>query len=433
MVNFFKTGAGLENREGFVYMQGHSLAKIAEKYGTPLHVLSAQGLRENYSALQAALEKQEVAFHILYAMKANSHSEVLRILHGLGAGIDAVSVNEVLRAIRAGVPPEKIMFTGSWNSRNELETLLEKKIALNVDSLDDLQELVETTGKGKKFQMPETVSFRVNGEFGAGHSHHVITGGTDSQFGIWQDEIAEAYEKAKNAGAKKFGMHVHIGSGVLEPSEFIKAAKIVLELAGMVRKKCEIEFEFIDFGGGLGVPYKSEQEPLDLNAHFTQLCNLFKQKTKELDLGNPALVIEPGRFLVCDAEVMLGQVRATKSTPEKNFARTNLSFNDLARHAMYGSYHHVFIDGKAGLPENKKYTITGTICETGDRIATDRMLPEIKKGDLIIALNTGAYGYAMGSEYNSRARPPIVLIDEKKETLISRRGTIDDVLRHEVQ
>ncbi len=385
-------------------------------------------MRENYAKLKRAIEAQKVPFRILYAMKANSGTAVLKILKKEGAFIDAVSANEALRALGAGFPAEKIMFTGAWNSEQELETLLAKKITLNIDSLDDLDEVLAKTG-GKP---PGILSFRVNGDFGAGHSHHTITGGVDSQFGIWQDRIIGAYSKAKAAGVEKFGMHCHIGSGVLESGEFLKAANVILEFARRAREKLGIRFEFLDFGGGLGVPYKPEQMPLDLENHFSELCALFTGKVREFDLGNPVFAIEPGRFLVCDAEVMLATARSVKETPGKKFCRTDLAMNDLLRHAMYGSYHHILVDGKIGRPESQTYTVTGTICETGDRIATGRKLPKLQKGDLLAVLNTGAYGYSMGSEYNSRSRAPVVLIDGKKETLVSRRGGLKDLLRLEV-
>ena len=288
-------------------------------------------------------------------------------------------------------------------------------------TLDDLDEIIATG------RVPGALSFRLNGNFGAGHHSHTITGGSTCQFGIWQTQIVEAYARAKRAGVEKFGAHVHVGSGVLESKEFLKAAAIVLDMAGRMRRKTGIQFEFIDFGGGLGVPYRPEQSALDLENHFAKLCALFSRKVKQHDLGNPKMMVEPGRFLVCDAEIMLGQVRSAKQMDGKNYARTTISMNDLVRHAMYGSYHHVLVDGKAGKPGRKKYTVTGLICETGDRIATDRILPEMKKGDLVAVLNTGAYGYSMGSEYNSRPRPAMVMVDGSRKRLIARRQSFGEL------
>ena len=237
-----------------------------------------------------------------------------------------------------------------------------------------------------------------------------------------------AYEKAKKAGVKKFGIHMHIGSGILTVEPFVLATNRLLEIAKKVHDQAGLDFEFIDIGGGIGVPYKPEDRELDLNEFSDRVLSLFREKIKEYDLGEPVFCVEPGRYIVCDAGYLLTAVNTVKMTPFKKFVGVDAGFNTLLRPTMYGSYHPVVVANRLTSPEEETYDLAGPICESGDLLARDRRLPKIYEGDLLAILNAGAYGYSMSSQYNSRPRAAEVLVKNGKYSLIRERENFDSLL-----
>ncbi len=419
MVDFYKTG--LEARNGCLFIGTASVSELAQKFGTPLYAINERRIRENYRRLSAALSGKYPKVRIHYAIKANSNLNILEILNSEGAYIDAVSVNETLAAIEAGFAGEKILFTGTNVSDEELEALTANGIRVNVDSHSAFERLA-------KIKVPDFISFRINPEVGAGHHSHVITGGKDSKFGIWETDGVEAYRKAKKADVKRFGIHMHIGSNILHVKDFTVALAHFMDIAGKISKEVEVEFEFINIGGGLGVPYKPEAGELDLEQYCNEVLGLFWQKIKEHGLGEPYFCIEPGRYLVADAAVLLTRVNTLKRTPHKNFAGVDAGFNILVRPAMYDSYHHILVDGKSGERENETYDVVGPVCESGDFLAKGRMLPKLEEGDLLAVLTAGAYGYSMSSNYNLRPRAAEVLVNNGKYELVRERDTFEKML-----
>jgi diaminopimelate decarboxylase len=238
----------------------------------------------------------------------------------------------------------------------------------------------------------------------------------------------KAYETAKKAGVKRFGMHMHVGSGVLDVEPFVLALETLLTIAKKVHNQVGVEFEFINMGGGLGVPYKPEEKELDLTLFSDKVLALFKRKIDEYGLGEPFFCVEPGRYLVCDAGVLLTTVNTVKATPFKKFAGVDAGFNTLIRPTMYGSYHPVLVADKLGSLEEETYDVVGPICESGDTLARDRRLPRIEEGDLLAVLNAGAYGFSMSSQYNARPRAAEVLVKNGKCTLVRERETLEDLL-----
>lgn len=419
MADFYKTG--LENRAGRLYVGGASAAALADKFGTPLYVINELRVRENYRRLSAVLAEKYGKTRIHYAMKANSNMNVLIALNSEGAHIDAVSVNEVLAALGAGFAKEKILFTGTNVTDEELEALFAAGVRINIDSRSALERL----GKIGKLDF---ISARVNPETGAGHHSHVITGGPDSKFGIWESDALEFYRRAKALGAKSFGIHMHIGSNILDVGDFTHALTRFMDIVGGISKSAGITFEFIDIGGGLGVPYRLEKPELDLARYSEEVLGLFSRKCREHNLGEPYFCIEPGRFLVADAVVLLTRVNTLKQTPHKKFAGIDAGFNILVRPAMYDSYHHILVDGKLNADEAETYDVVGPICESGDYIARGRQLPKLAEGDLLAVLTAGAYGYSMSSNYNLRARAAEVLVRGGKYELVRERDSLKDIL-----
>jgi len=411
-----------ENRNGVLHVEGVSASKLAEEFDTPLYVISETRIRENFNHLRDALRQHYEKIRIYYATKANTSLSVLRILKSEGAYVDAVSPGEVYLALEAGFPPERLLFTGTSVRDDELRFLLDRKIGINIDSLSQLRRLL-------KIATPEFLSVRVNPEFGAGHHEHVITAGKESKFGIWENDVIKAYETAKEAGVERFGIQMHIGSGILEVEPVLIAARRLLEIASSVHKRVGIDFEFIDFGGGLGVPYKPEDTELDLDLYAEKVLGLFKDRIDEYGLGNPYLCVEPGRYIVCDACILLTRVNTVKITPHKKFVGVDAGFNTLIRPAMYGSYHPIVLASDLDATGEEVYDVAGPICESGDLLARERKLPKIQEGDLLAILNAGAYGYSMSSQYNSRPRCAEVLVKEGNYCLIRERESFEDLLR----
>lgn len=408
--------------------------ELAKEYDTPLYVTSRNAVRENYNQLKKALDERYEKNRIHYACKANTNLNILKTLEKEGAWIDAVSVGEVASALKAGFPKQKILFTGTSVSDRELRYLVEKNIRINIDSRNELEHLKDI-GKTE-------ISFRVNPGVGAGHHDHCITGGRESKFGIWEDDIVEAYERAQELGYPIKGIHMHIGSGINDPDKFVPALERMMDIAGEVANQTGVDYEFINIGGGLGIPYEPDDEPLDLDEFSQKITKTYKEKLDEYGLGQPHLAIEPGRFLVGDTSILLTRVNDKKENPFHKFIGVDAGFNTLLRPAMYGSYHGVI---NATNPKNagrylkeaprsevdRNAEIAGPLCESGDLLAKDRPV-EAEIGDVLAILDVGAYGYAMASRYNSRPLPAEAMVDGDHHYLIREREELDDLFDNQV-
>jgi diaminopimelate decarboxylase len=411
----------LEDRKGCLFFDGFSVKELAEKYDTPLYVLSEKRIRDNYNRLQNALISNYKHLRIYYAAKANSNLTVLRILQSEGAYLDTVSPGEVFMGLSSGYTPDRILFTGTSVRNDELKMLADANITVNVDSQSELDRLL-------KFTVPPVISVRINPEIGAGHHSHCITAGSESKFGLWEDDAIKAYATAKRARVERFGIHMHIGSGILDLEPYSLAVEKLLSIAKRVHNEVGIEFEFIDIGGGLGVPYLPEDKPVDLTEFSSKIVAPFKNKVKEYGLGKPFLCIEPGRYLVCDASILLTTVNTIKTTPSKKFVGVDAGFNTLVRPTMYGSYHPILVANKVAHADKETYDVVGPICESGDALAKDRPLPNVEEGDLLAVLNSGAYGFSMSSQYNSRPRAAEVMIRQGKVVLVRQREQLSDLM-----
>ena len=411
----------LENRSGTLYFDGVSALELAEAFDTPLYVVSENRVRDNYKRLHSALTRNYEKIRVYYAAKANSNLSVLKILETEGAFLDAVSPGEVFMALTTGFPAERILFTGTSVRNDELKFLADSNITVNVDSLSQLNRLL-------KIKVPEVLSVRVNPEIGAGHHDHCITAGKNTKFGLWENDAVNAYKTAKDAGVERFGIHMHVGSAVLDFEPFVLALDKLLSIAKRVHDEVGLSFEFVDMGGGIGVPYKPEDKPLDLSMFSEKVLSLFKRRVDEYGLGEPFFCVEPGRYVVCDASILLTRVNTVKATPFKRFVGVDAGFNTLVRPTMYGSYHHVLVANNLDAPEAETYDVAGPICESGDLLARDRRLPKVEEGDLLAVLNAGAYGYAMSSQYNARPRAAEVLVKNGKCAPIRERETLDDLV-----
>jgi diaminopimelate decarboxylase len=414
----------LEDHRGTLYFDGYSTTELAKTYDTPLYVLSEKRIRDNYNRLYSALVNNYKYVRIYYAAKANTNLTVLRILQSQGAYLDTVSPGEVFLALSSGFTPDRILFTGTSVRNDELKMLADANVTINVDSQSEMDRLL-------KIAVPQILSVRVNPEVGAGHHSHCITAGPESKFGLWEEEVIQAYAIAQRARVERFGIHMHIGSGILETEPYAVAVEKLLSIAKRVHEEVGINFEFIDIGGGFGVPYKSEDKDLDLAEFSSKVVSMFKTKVKEYGLGKPFLFVEPGRYLVCDASILLTAVNTVKVTPSRKFVGVDAGFNTLIRPTMYGSYHLILVANKLSEAEKETYDVVGPICESGDALAKERQLPQIEEGDLLAVLNAGAYGYSMSSQYNSRPRAAEVMIRGGKAVIVREREQLKDLIANQ--
>jgi diaminopimelate decarboxylase len=392
-------------------MTASALSEVARVHGTPLYVYDEEILRARCRAIRSAIPL--TGFEALYALKANSNPEILRIVREEGLGADAVSVAEVLLARKCGFPADRISFNGNNVDDAELDAVRAEGVHLCADSLSQVERLSRLGHRGG-------IAVRLNPDIGAGHHDHVITGGPDAKFGIAPAEIPAALAAARKAGLTIDGIQQHIGSGILDVDVFLLAVDALLEAARTLP-----DLRYVDFGGGIGVPSRPGERAFDLGGlaqRVTPRLSAFRK-----DMGREVVFrLEPGRFVVAECGSLLVRVTAVKRTKEHVFVGTDSGFNHLIRPVLYGAWHPIEnVTNPDGRPEVVR--VAGNICESGDLFAIDRPLPEPREDDLLAIRHAGAYGWSMASSYNLRPRPAEVMISGGKHRLIRRRETIEDL------
>ncbi len=350
--------------------------------------------RDSIAAAIAGLKSLRSVDAVFYAMKANSHPEILKLVHDAGLNFECVSPGEIARVleIEPSIDRKRILFTPNFAPRAEYERALEQGVWLTLDNLFPLKHWP------KAFK-DRDVFIRIDTGQGRGHHEHVRTAGAHSKFGVPLFEIDELAEAVDAAGARVVGLHAHTGSGVLTPDAWLDTGKQLLKLLDRFPA-----VEYLDVGGGLGVPEKTGEPGIDLRALDTVLAEV-KQ-----GLGGRALWLEPGRFIVAQSGVLLARVTQTKGKGEVQYVGVGTGMNSLIRPALYGAYHDIVNLTRLGKPATELMTVVGPICETGDRLGSDRLLPPAKENDVLLIANTGAYGYTMSSHYNLRDPAPEILI-----------------------
>ncbi len=406
-----------------IQFEGVPAAVIAEKYGTPTYVYEEKRIRENFRRAVAAFTKHYPNFRMFYAIKCCNNLAVANILRQEGAGIDAASVNEILLAKAIGLGGEDVMFSGNFLSDDDIRQGLESGVIFNLDDASLLPRVL-------KFGKPELISFRINPGFGdSGIGEFVTNAGPKAKFGIHPEHVVAAYKAAKDAGIKRFGAHMMPGSCMTDPEYFARVTGMLMDIIGKTGRELGIEFEFVDLGGGLGIPYKEGDETLDIDKTAQRIAETFRTKVAEYGLKPPRLMMEPARYFVGDAGYIVGRVHAIKDSYQR-IVGTDVGMNTLARPAMYGSYHHILVNGRED-EARKPVGLCGQICENTDFWVKHRPLAEgIAVGDLVVVENAGAYGYTMSYQYNGRLRPAEVLVSEGKHYLVRERETFEDLVRN---
>lgn len=375
----------------------NSIKALNKKFGTPLYVYETDVIKQQYEKLRKNIIYPKLEIH--YACKANTNIEILRLLKSVGSHIETVSKGEIISALRAGFTTEDIIYTSTSITKEEMIFVVKNKIKVNLDSLSQ----IELYGK---INPNSKIGIRVNQGIGAGHHEHVITGGVMSKFGIPLEHLELAKKIAKKYNLKIVRLHQHIGSNILDKNIILKACDKLFETATLFR-----DLEALDFGGGLGVPYKKGEKELDLKIFGKKLSAKMNDFCKKYG-KSLTLMLEPGRFLVAQSGTLLTTVTEIKNNPKRTFIGVDTGFNHLIRPAMYGSYHEI-INTSRRKGAFKKVDIVGNICESGDVFARDRKIINPQIGDILAILDAGAYGYVMASRYNSRTLPHEILIDGK--------------------
>jgi diaminopimelate decarboxylase len=388
---------------------------LAERFGTPLYVYSRRTLLARCRALQRAFPGVELH----YAMKANSNPSLLRLITRWGLGVDAVSPWEVALALAVGVAPGRVLFTGNNPSERDLRAVHAAGARVNLDALSTLEVWAKLAGPGRE------VSLRLNLDVGAGHHRHVVTGGRESKFGLTREELPEARRIAQAHGQRIVGLHQHIGSGFFEVEPFLAALEPLLALVPDFP-----HLSFVDAGGGFGVPYRPEERPVDLSAWGQAVLARVERAREEHRRPHLRLLLEPGRYVVCEAGVLLASVTAVKPRGDRVWVGLDTGMHHLLRPALYQAWHPVrsYPRGRASRATARCWLV-GSICESADVLAEDRSLPLPAPGELLALGNVGAYGYVMASHYNLRPRPAEVLVDGEEFTLLRPEETLEDIVK----
>ncbi len=374
------------------------LIAIAQKWGTPTYIYLEKLIRERCRKLINLFPDLPVSW--LYAIKANDNPHLMDIIADEGLGFDTVSYEEVLLCRKIGAEPHHIFYTENNMTDAEMKGAVEQQVILNIGSLSRLEAFCDTFPGS-------SCSIRIKPDIGDGHHAKVDTGNEDSKFGIRLDQLSEAIAYAEKNRVAIKGIHAHIGSGIREPENLLYEINVLLDLARLFN-----DLEFINFGGGIPIPYRSDEPDFDLN-RFAELAS-GRLKTFIGEEGRPIrFLFEPGRWIVGPAGILLTQINTVKDQGRKTFLGTDTGFNHLLRPALYDAYHGVVNISAPSDAETRVYDVAGNICESGDILATDREMSESKTGDYLAILDAGAYGMTMASLYNRRALPAEILITGK--------------------
>lgn len=405
--------------DGILYCEDVSLPDVAGNYETPTFVYSLATIERHIETIDGAFG--EIDHLTCYSVKANSCGALLRILAGHGLGADVVSGGELFRALRAGIPASRIVYSGVGKTEKEIRYALESGIlAFNVESEPELEAVNRIAGE---MNLKAPVSFRINPDVDPKTHPYISTGLKKNKFGIPHSEALRVYKEASEMPhVEVIGIDAHIGSQLIDVTPFRDAAERLVGLIDEIRG-IGIDLKLVDIGGGLGIKYEDENAP-DPNEWARMIVPVLKET-------GCRLIIEPGRSLIGNAGILLTRVLYVKTSGDKTFVVVDAAMNDLARPSLYGSYHEI-LPVKDTKAEKKVVDVVGPICESGDFIAKDRPLSMPREGDLLAVMSAGAYGMSMSSNYNSRPRAAEVIVDKDSIATVTNRETYDDLVANEI-
>lgn len=407
-----------EYKNNELYCEDVSIAELVKDVGTPAYIYSHATMTRHFEAFDQAF--QDIPHITCYSVKSNSNIAVLKLFASMGAGVDIVSGGELFRALKAGVPSDKIVYSGVGKTREEMQAALEADILMfNVESDQEISVLAEEAQSAGKIAR---IALRVNPDVDAKTHPYISTGLKKNKFGVPIDQAFDVYLKAsKTPGLEVVGVDFHIGSQLTETAPFVDAIKRLRLLIDRLTE-AGVALKYLDLGGGLGITYSDEEPPAP-----NDYAIAVKKAVQGLGL---IVILEPGRVIMGNAGIFVASVLFTKTGDEKTFTITDGGMNDLIRPSLYDSYHAV-----QGVTQSRsepiKMDVVGPICESSDFLAKDRMLPAFKSGDLIAVMSAGAYGFTMSSNYNSRPRAVEILVKGAEYYTIRQRETIENLVQGE--
>ncbi len=414
---------GFTEKNGILHCDTVPLTKIAQQFGTPTYIYSASVIRHQYNALKQAMERALPANRqplFCYACKANSNLSILSILEKLGAGLEIVSEGELYRGLKVGFTGERIISTSFGKNETEIKACLEANLMqFNIESPDELENINKCAQDLNKVA---DIVFRLNPNISGGGHGKISTGRKEDKFGNTAEDIIKLFAKAEAMNnINPVGVSIHIGSQVMQAEAFKPGFEKLADLTRKLRKNGH-KVTHLDIGGGFPIAYNNE-DLLDLDEYAGWVRDIILPLDTKIQM-------EPGRYMVGNAGVLLTKTQYIKQTPSKTFLVLDTGMNDLIRPTLYEAYHAIR-PVKPNKGATRNYDVVGPICESGDIFAKNRSLPPIEKDDLIVIESTGAYGFAMASNYNSRPLPAEIMIDGDKITLAGRRQTQEDLIARE--
>jgi diaminopimelate decarboxylase len=394
------------------------LEQIIQKYPTPFHIYDEKAIRGFARKLNSVYAWNE-GFKEYFAIKATPNPYIMKILRSEGLGIDCSSLAELELAERVGMRGEEIMFTSNDTPAEEFIKATKLGAIINLDDITHIPYLEKCSG------LPEIICFRYNpGSLKDGNM--IIGQPEEAKFGFTREQLFEGYRMMRDKGVKRFGLHTMVASNELDFNYFAETAEILFELIVDISKTLNIHFEFVNLGGGIGIPYKPEQSPVDLDAMSKSIQNLYNELIIANGINPLKIFFESGRAITGPYGYLVSKVLHIKNTYKK-YAGLDASMSNLMRPALYNAYHHISVVGKGQMSHQTLYDLTGSLCENNDKFAINRLLPELETGDIVVIHDTGAHGHSMGFNYNGKLKSAELLLREDGEVVQIRRAeTIDD-------
>ena len=407
---------GLNRREDKLFIDEVSLEDIAKEYGTPVYVYSGSKLKENLKGYLSSIREKD---KICYSVKSNSNIHLLELLADLGSGFDVVSGNELRKCLEAGAKPEDIVFSGVGKTEEELVLAIKENIfSINIESEEELDRIIKTA---KDLEKKAQCMIRINPDISSDSHPYIQSGLKTSKFGILREGIDSIVEKASTSRLINLkGIASHVGSQIFDKELIFENLNLLIEIANNLIRQGHA-LSYIDLGGGLGISYQEERE--------LKPREVLEEVISRLEPLNLNLLLEPGRSISGNTGVLLSKVEYLKKTSDLNFAVIDSGMNDLLRPSLYQAWHNISVVGTSNQKE-LSYKVVGPVCESGDTFGEDRML-SLDKDSILAIHDAGAYGQVMSSNYNSRLRPPEILVEGLEIKVIRRRETFDDLLRQE--
>lgn len=396
------------------------ITEIIKDYPTPFHIYDEKAIRENAKDFYKAFSWIN-GFKNYFAVKALPNPYILKILKNEGMGVDCSSLAELVMSEKVGFSGEEIMFSSNDTAYKEFKKAFELGAIINLDDISHIEILEKNAG------IPEIICFRYNPGPLRQYKGNVIIGHPeDAKYGLTKKQLVKAYKIMKEKGVKRFGLHTMVATNETDKNAFVETAKMLFELVVEISKEVGIKFEFVNLGGGIGIPYRPEQNPIDLNFVSEEMRKLYQELIAKNNLDSLKIVFECGRVITGPYGYLVTTAIHTKDTYKK-YIGVDACMANLMRPGMYGAYHHETVLGKEDAPETETYDVVGSLCENNDKFAIDRKLPKIEIGDIIVIHDTGAHGFAMGFNYNGKLRSAELLLKpDGSVKQIRRAETLDD-------